>query len=248
MSEGPLISIVTAAYNSEATIAQTIESVLNQTYHKVEYFIVDGGSKDNTVKIAEGYREAFRQKGYGYRIVSEPDRGIYDAMNKGIRMSSGQVVGMINSDDFYEPEALSEAAKAYEREHYDMMYADLRYLKRDGSTFVKHSRLRNYVTTRDWNHPTTFVARKIYESYQFPCRTVYDDLDFLLYMRSSKKKLIVVNKILANYRLGGASNEKSIKKVWDRIRIKYGLYRKYGFSRLYLLETVAMETAKFLLA
>ena len=243
-----LISIVTAAYNSEKTIAQTIESVLNQTYENIEYIVVDGLSKDHTVEIAESYRDKFREKGISYRIISERDRGIYDAMNKGIQMADGQVIGMINSDDWYENDCAEVVAGMYEKEHFDMMYADLRMIRRDGSTGIKKAMIRNYVTTRDWNHPTTFLTKAMYKEYQYPNESVYDDLDMLLYMRSSNKKVIVVNKTLANYRLGGASNQKSVKNAWNRMVVKYRIYRKYGYSRLYLLEAVMMETAKYILA
>lgn len=242
------VSIVTTSYNSEATIAQTITSVLNQTYGNVEYFIIDGGSKDKSVEIAESFRDAFREKGYTYTIISERDKGIYDAMNKGIRMSTGEIVGMINSDDWYEPIAIETVVKTYQEKPFDMMYADLRYIKNEQPAFVKHSKLRKYVTTRDWNHPTTFVARHIYETYQFPLESVYDDLDFLLYMRSSNKNIVVVNETLANYRLGGASNQKTWEKTKERMTVKYRLYRRYHFSRLYWLEAVGMELAKFILA
>ena len=92
----PLVSITTVTYNSEATLARTIESVLHQTYDNIEYLIVDGRSEDGTLEAAERYREQFRQRGYAYVIVSEPDRGMYDAMNKGIRLSHGEIIGNIN--------------------------------------------------------------------------------------------------------------------------------------------------------
>ncbi|MBR6850467.1 MAG: glycosyltransferase, partial [Lachnospiraceae bacterium] len=101
------ISIITISYNSEAVIAKTIESVLAQDYKgKAEYLIIDGASKDRTVEIAESYRDRFAKKGYEYRIASEPDQGIYDAMNKGIRKSTGDIIGILNSGDWYEPVAL----------------------------------------------------------------------------------------------------------------------------------------------
>ena len=104
-----LVSIITVAYNSEKCIRKAIESVLNQTYPHIEYTIVDGLSKDNTVAVAKEYEEKFQEKGYTYRIVSEKDNGIYDAMNKGIRMATGELIGMINSDDWYEPIAVETA-------------------------------------------------------------------------------------------------------------------------------------------
>ena len=101
----PLISIITVCFNSSKTIRQTIESVLNQTYTNIEYILVDGKSTDNTVAIIEEYAPQFTAKGIVYRWVSEPDAGIYDAMNKGIKLATGEWIGIINSDDWYELDA-----------------------------------------------------------------------------------------------------------------------------------------------
>ena len=113
------ISIITVAYNSEKTIAKTIESVLGQQAapekpFQIEYLIIDGSSSDRTVEVAEGYRAKMEEKGICYRIVSEPDRGIYDAMNKGIRLAEGEIIGIINSDDWYEPDALKTVVETFE--------------------------------------------------------------------------------------------------------------------------------------
>ncbi|MBP3701140.1 MAG: glycosyltransferase [Lachnospiraceae bacterium] len=248
MKNNVSVSVVTACYNSSATIRQTIESVLHQTVPCKEYFIIDGASTDDTVKIAEEYAEAFRNKGVRYCIVSEKDNGIYDAMNKGIAKATGTMVGLLNSDDWYEAETVETAISTYEREPFDMMYADLNMIRDEQVIGVKKARLRErYVTTRDWNHPTTFITRKMYEIYHYPCKNVYDDLDVLLKIRRDKRKVVVVNKVLANYRLGGASNKRSLKNAWYRMGIKYRIYRENGYSRLYLIEAVGMELGKYLL-
>ncbi len=243
------VSMITAAYNSEATIRDTIESVLGQTYPRIEYIVIDGLSSDRTVEIAESYRQAFAEKGYDYRIVSEKDHGIYEAMNKGIAMASGDLVGLINSDDWYEPEAAACAAKTWEETHYDMMYADLRMFKRDGTVLVKKARYReHYITTRDWNHPTTFITKEMYGIYQYACKGNADDLDLMLRLRRDHRKVVVVNQILANYRLGGSSNQKQPKVAWARFLSKYHAYRDNGYSRLYLIECILMEGGKLILA
>ena len=94
-------TIITVSYNSEATISRTIESVLMQEYRPLEYLVIDGDSKDKTVAIANSYGDRFRERGISFRIVSEPDKGIYDAMNKGIALATGEVIGILNSDDRY---------------------------------------------------------------------------------------------------------------------------------------------------
>ncbi|MBR6486346.1 MAG: glycosyltransferase, partial [Lachnospiraceae bacterium] len=141
---GTEVSLITVAYNSEATIGRTIESVLAQTVPPKEYLIIDGASKDSTVSVAEGYREAFEKKGISYTIVSEPDNGIYDAMNKGIKRAAGDIIGMINSDDWYEPCAVETVLSTYAKEEFDLFYADLRMHMPNGRTFIKHSRNRKY--------------------------------------------------------------------------------------------------------
>lgn len=246
--ENILVSIITVSYNSEKTIRDTIESVLHQTYKNIEYIIVDGLSADNTVGIAESYREKFAEKGYRYHIISEKDNGIYDAMNKGIKNTEGKLVGIINSDDWYEVDAIETIVKQYQKYHYDMMYADLRIWKENGTTTVKHARLRKYATTRDWNHPTTFIARNVYDKYLYKCESIYDDWDMILHVRESSLKIRTINKILANFRIGGVSNQKQIGKVIERCKVRYKIYRNHGYSRLYVIECVLMELGKVILA
>ena len=171
------VSIITVSYNSEKTIAHTIESVLAQTYDDIEYWIIDGKSSDGTVTLAESYCSAMEQKGIIYHILSEPDGGIYDAMNKGIRLATGDVIGIINSDDWYEPDAVGTAVHTFEKTGCDLMFANIRMHKADGSTFIKKARLRKFQTSRDWNHPTTFVKAELYKNYPFRNQGIHDDMD-----------------------------------------------------------------------
>ena len=244
-----LVSIITVCYNSAQTVRKAIESVLNQTYPNIEYTIVDGLSTDDTVAVAQSYEEAFRQKGYSFRIISEKDNGIYDAMNKGIRMASGELVGMINSDDWYEPIAVETAVAAYQEDPYDLFYADINLVRSDGTVIVKRSRLDRFPSSRHWNHPTTFITKKAYDEVGlYRCETLYDDFDLILRMRRAGKKVSIKNVILANFRTGGVSNEKSVKKCIGRIQARYKYYRNNGYSPLYMIECVAMEVAKFILS
>ena len=244
-----LVSIVTVCYNSAKSVHKAIESVLNQTYPKIEYIIVDGLSKDNTVEIARSYEEKFRQKGYSYKIISEKDSGIYDAMNKGIRASSGELVGMINSDDWYEPIAVETAVNAYKESPYDYFYADLNLVKEDGSVIVKHSRCDRFPSTRHWNHPTTFITKKTYnEMGLYRCQTMYDDFDLILRLRRAGRKVCIKNIVLANFCTGGVSNEKSLKKCLDRCKYRYTVYRNNHYSPVYAVECVAMEFAKLIIS
>lgn len=242
------ISIITISYNSENCIAATIESVLNQTLPPAEYWIIDGNSKDRTVEIAESFREALKQKGVDYHVVSEPDGGIYDAMNKGIRLAGGDIIGLLNSGDTYEPEALSTVAETFEKEQCELMYANIRMHKTDNSTFIKRARLRRFETSRDWNHPTTFVRADIYKGNPFRNLGIHDDYGFFLQMKRQKRHIVIVDKVLANFWMGGASNQKDFKAAKKRIMDRYRYcYRINGFSRWYMLECVAIEAAKMML-
>lgn len=243
-----LISIITVCFNSEKTVRNTIESVLNQTYNNVEYIIVDGLSKDKTVEIANEYTQAFADKGYLYRIISEKDNGIYDAMNKGIRMATGDIVGIINSDDWYELDALETVANTYSETPFDMFYADIRILKPNGSSFIKHSRYDRFPSSRHWNHPTTFITKKTYnECGLYACKSIYDDYDLILKIRRAGKKTVIVNKVLANFRTGGASNKKNLKDFIDRVKARYRYYHDNGYSSLYIVECLATEVAKLII-
>lgn len=244
-----LVSIITVCYNSEKTLRKAIESVLNQTYPNIEYTVVDGMSTDDTLAIAREYEEKFREKGYSYRIVSEKDRGIYDAMNKGISMAGGELIGMINSDDWYEPDAVETAVKTVEETGCDLFYADINLIRSDGSVLVKRSKIDRFPSSRHWNHPTTFITKKTYEEVGlYRCQTMYDDFDLILRIRAAGKKVAIQNKILANFRTGGVSNQKSLRECFRRIGYRYQYYRNNGYSRLYIIECVAMEFAKLILS
>ena len=243
------ISVITICYNNERGLRKTIESVLRQDYSgAVEYLIIDGASTDGSVAVAESYRKRFAEKGYEYRIISEPDRGIYDAMNKGIRSSSGDIIGIINSGDWYRPYALRYVAAVYEKTAFDLFHADINLIRQNGSVIVKRSRYDRIVSSRHWNHPTSFVAKKVYDEMGlFRCEGIHDDFDFYLRVRRAGKKIVIRNRVLACFRVGGASNQKSLSKCLERIMDRYRAYRNNGYSRLYMIECLAMEAAKWIL-
>ena len=242
------VSIITVAYNSEATIAGTMESVLAQTYNNIEYIIIDGNSSDHTVEIAEGFRPRMEARGIRLHIVSEPDSGIYDAMNKGIRLATGSIIGILNSDDWYEPDTVDTVVKEIAQKECDLLFANIRMHKTDGSSFIKKARLRSFQTSRDWNHPTMFVKADVYKTHPFRMKGIHDDYGCYLQMRKEGLQVITVDKVLANFRMGGASNHKSFKEAVSRIRDRYRwCYRVNGYSRWYLLECIAIEMAKMIL-
>ncbi len=119
------ISIITATYNSQGTLIDTIESVLNQKYSNIEYIIIDGASTDSTLKIIQSYKENFKKADIDFRYISEPDNGIYEAMNKGISMATGEWIGILNSDDWYNDSAVSELVKIQVKNEFSIISANM---------------------------------------------------------------------------------------------------------------------------
>jgi glycosyltransferase involved in cell wall biosynthesis len=208
-ADRPLVSIITVAFNSATTIGEAIESVLSQDYPAIEYLVIDGGSTDGTAEIV---RE------FGDRIdtfVSEPDRGIYDAMNKGIRLARGSVVGMLNSDDVYtDTRTVSDLIEAMQRESTDSVFGDVIYVDKEDT-----GRIVRYYSSRRWNprrfrfgwmpaHPTFFVKREWYErcglfSLDYRIAADFEMLVRLLYVAGVS--YTYVGRPIVRMRSGGAS-------------------------------------------
>lgn len=241
------ISVITVTYNSEKTLKRTAESVLNQTYRPFEYIVVDGASTDGTVSVIENMRPEFENAGIKLTVISEKDNGIYDAMNKGINLASGDIVGIINSDDFYEANALSVVSNAYDSKPFDLFYADLRMVYPDGRSFVKHAKNRQYATSRDWNHPTTFITKATYEKYRYKTETIHDDYDLILRLKKANARVTVVNEVIADFTMDGVSHKRSVGEAVKRIGIKYKIYRQNGYSPLYFFECFIVEAGKFII-
>ena len=245
-----LVSITTVTYNSEKTLSKTIESILNQTYTNIEYIIVDGASKDNTVAIAESYKEAFENNGISYKIISEPDEGMYDALNKGIAMCTGDIVGNVNSDDYLELDGIEKVVKCYEETHFDFMYGNINMIYPDGRVKVRKARIRKLVVSRDWNHPSQFATRKLYNRERYVAdrkHQIHADFDLLLRVRKSDAKIVILDELISNFRMDGMSHKRSFKDSISRGRERYRIYRDNGYSFLYFFECVMVETGKLLL-
>ena len=246
MSDDLKFSIITVCRNSEKTIGRTMRSVLSQTYRNLEYLIIDGASSDDTVKIAESMREEFESSGIELIISSEPDRGIYDAMNKGIDLASGQLIGILNSDDIYEPDALRLMKEKYEETGFALAYADIRMILPSGKTFVKKARIRKYTTSRDWNHPTQFVRRDIYDRFRYRCENMSDDMDLYFRVKRAGYKIVVINEVLADFTMGGVSSRIPASQIRERIARRYRIYRQNGYSRAYIFECTVFELIKYI--
>ena len=247
MTDRTKISVVTVCRDAASTIGRTLESVLDQTYEgPVEYIIKDGCSGDDTLSIAESYRERFEKRGIAYRIISSPDKGIYDAMNMGIGECTGELVGLLNADDIYEKGCLAAVAKRYEETGFDLCFGDIRMILPSGRTFIKKARCRRYTTSRDWNHPTQFVRRSLYHRFSYRCENISDDMDLYFAVKKSGAKIEVINEVLADFTMGGVSSSIPLREVPERIMRRYRIYRRYDYSRLYMIECVGFELVKYI--
>ena len=240
------VTIITVAYNCADTIATAIESVLNQTYSNLEYLVIDGLSKDHTAEIARAYIPQFREKGMVMKVISEADKGMYDALNKGIALASGELIGNINADDWYEPIAVEKMVELYEKENYDLAWADLRIIKPSGN-MIKKAHVGKIWTTAGFCHPTMFSKREVLLEIPYACEQMVDDFERVLRANKAGKKIVTLNEVLANYRFGGMSTQKSVKNSAKRVKMKYATYRKHGYSPLYWFYCVAIEGAKYIL-
>jgi len=243
----PSFSIITPTFNSEKTLPDTIRAVINQTMHPKEYIIVDGISTDQTLSTAESFRPTFEEKGITFIVISEKDNGIYDAMNKGIYRASGDIIGIINSDDWYQPNTLEFVADTFNKTNFDMMFGDM-LVHTKNKTLLKRAGMTPWITSRNWNHPTTFTRREIHIQYPYPCQSIYDDFNMYVKMRKEKKNIVALNKTLANFRIGGVSTRRSWSEVIRRTKIRYKIYRQNGHSRLYVFECILVEVVKYFLS
>ena len=175
-----LVTILTVAFNAETTIAKTMESVLNQTYDDIEYIVIDGASKDKTVEVARKYQKVFDiAPGRKLVIVSGPDKGMYDGLNKGARMAHGELVGQINADDWYEPDAVEVMVDLYNKEKYDAAWGSIRIKKKSGD-MIKHAHIGKLWTTSGWCHPGMFSRRETLLRFPYVLETMYDDFDYIM--------------------------------------------------------------------
>lgn len=245
---GLLVSILSVAFNSEATISRTIKSVLNQTYQNIEYIIIDGASTDRTVEIAQSFCDQFENKNIPYTIISEPDNGMYDALNKGAKLAHGELIGQINTDDWYEPDAVETMVKLYDKRHYDVAWGSIRIKKRSGDT-IKHAKIGRLWTTTHWCHPGMFSKRKILLEFPYANESMYDDFDYITTVYKAGRKVITTDQLISNFTFGegGQSTKKGLKEVKRRINITYGIYKKHKMSKFYYFHRVFVELAKYVI-
>ena len=203
------VSIITVCLNSEKTIENTIQSVLFQSYKNIEYIVIDGNSTDNTKSILDKYADFIST------VVSEPDKGLYDAMNKGLKLATGDVIGILNSDDLYKDLFVVEKVIKQFDEQADAVYGDIVYVdKNDITRIVRYWRsglFKRYKMKFGWMppHPAFFVRRTIYERYGEFNTAFKNSADYELMLRLIYKHRITVvylSEILVYMREGGQGN------------------------------------------
>lgn len=244
------ISVITVCYNSVTTLQDTLESVLRQTYPDVEYIVVDGASKDGTKELIEKYAPKFSGR---MKWISEPDQGIYDAMNKGIRMAEGDVIGFLNGDDYYQDNlVLEDIARAFALNRPDAVHGNLSYVnsRRQVVRTWQGFPYRPGAFQKGWNpaHPTFYCTRRCFEQYGMFDPSIGSAADFELMLRFIEKHRIsthYLNHFMVFMRTGGSStaglsavlrntrqNRDSFKKI---ISTAHGIIPYQDFTQKFFL-------------
>jgi glycosyltransferase involved in cell wall biosynthesis len=218
----PLVSIITVCRNSEKTIAKTIESVFHQTYSCIEYLIIDGASTDGTLEIVKRYEPKFKGR---MLWISEKDNGIYDAMNKGICLAKGTIIGIINSDDWYELNTIELVVNAY-RTHGDAIYYGILRVLEDGKEVMLKVNNYQFLYRDVVGHPAYFVAKNVYQKHGLFRLDYKIAADFELLMRFIHHHVpfVQIDEIFANFNYGGESSIHESKTIEEylKIRCEYG--------------------------
>ncbi|MES2377377.1 MAG: glycosyltransferase family 2 protein [Bacteroidota bacterium] len=217
------ISLITVTRNAQKTLSRCIESVVAQNYSNIEYIIIDGASTDDTLQIVSQYKQHIDF------VISEPDTGIYDAMNKGIQLATGNILGILNADDFFAyKEILSDVAAAFLNKDMDVLYGNLNYINPNESIVRKwrSGAYRHGMFNRGWMppHPTFYCKRGLFEKwgvYNLQYGTAADYELMLRFMHLHKASTFYLNKTMINMVIGGESN----KSYFNRIKAWGNDYR-----------------------
>ncbi len=244
-------SIITVCYNSEKTIERTIMSILNQTYKNFEYIIVDGGSKDSTLSIIKKYENSFNGR---LKWISEPDKGIYNAMNKGIKMAVGDVVGIVNSDDWLENNALASVEDCINNNIHGAEYlvcGSIAFHYDNGEFNVWESDKEKFlqgIPKRSYNygayHPAIFVSRDTYNKVglfdeEFK---IVGDIELIYRCYLADCEFLFTKDVLSNMSDGGVSNSFQFKKTYDDNKRFLRKHNIKGFSYYYNISRILIKS------
>ncbi|HTI60968.1 glycosyltransferase family 2 protein [Mucilaginibacter sp.] len=209
------ISVVTVVYNAQNTIEKCLDSVARQKFNNIEHIVIDGGSTDDTVHIIKKYSNNIQV------FVSEPDEGIYDAMNKGIRLATGDIIGTLNADDYLaNDEVLIDIAAAFASQETDVLYGDLDFIEPDGN-IVRKWRSGGYKYGKfNWGwmppHPTFYCKRTLFErlgGYRLDYGSAADYELMLRFLHANKMSVFYLQKVIVKMYVGGVSNKNLINRV-----------------------------------
>ena len=248
MNELTKITIVTISYNSEKTIERTIQSVISQKYDNTEYWIIDGKSTDSTMKIVKEYAEKYDFIKY----ISEKDNGISDAFNKGIKKSTGELIGLINSDDCLAEGALQTVNEIYLKTKADVIYGDTIVHDVDnGLTLYKHAgKPEQLKYEMPFIHQSSFIKRSVYEEYGMYSSEYKICMDYDMLARIFRKGCTFANteKILSIFQYGGTSCQHPVRTINEdmKIAIRYGLSNRD--ARKYKIKHIPVSLIKFIMS
>lgn len=224
----PKITIITVCFNAEKTIEETIKSVKMQTYKNIEYIIKDGKSKDNTLKIAKKYKNNIS------KIISSKDKGLYDAMNEGVKKASGEIIYFLNADDvLVDKHLIEEVAKEFEKDNdLDMVFGDVEFFYLEKNKIVRISRNASINDLKNGSmppHQGSFVKKKWLQKYPFDLKfKSSSDFDFFCNLLKESPKVKKINKVIAKMLIGGVSSgDISYKETEQVIKKHFGLFYYY---------------------
>ncbi|WP_432221441.1 glycosyltransferase family 2 protein [Flavobacterium sp. TMP13] len=241
------ITIITVCYNRKNTIEKAINSVLEQNYNNIEYIIIDGNSTDGTKEIIECYRDKISQ------FISEPDKGMYDAINKGLKLATGDIIGLMHSDDeFYDKKAISRIAARFEADKsVEGVYGNGVYVSNDAEERLIRDRIGGVFSLKrvqkGWLplHPTVYLKKAVIDkngTYSLDFK-IASDTEFLLrYLYKYKINMSYINSYIVKMRMGGMSTD--IKSAFDVLHEDYKIYKHHGLSAVqavFLKKTIALR-------
>lgn len=239
--ERPLISIVTVCLNSKKTISRTINSLLNQTNRSFEYIVVDGGSTDGTVELITSFEPFFRKYSIAFRWESVKDNGIYDAMNKGITLSKGTFVALLNSDDWYDSDTIENVINTFaDNPDIGVFHGIVKFWKND-YFHTLHGASEHFIENGSFPpHSTCFIKKKVYDligpyDTSFP---IAADYDMLIRIKKAGVKFFNIEKVLCNFSMHGASSTRPLSIDVISIQKKHGLLSKGRYLILKPIYTV----------
>lgn len=234
----PLISIITVVYNCEKTLENTIKSVLNQSYINIEYLIIDGNSNDGTINILKKYEDNIDF------LLSEPDKGIYDAMNKGLKMAHGEYIAFLNAGDTYDSDSVQKiVSEIKNKPKPDIIYGMMRIINSEGKILWIYGYTHNFIEKSMIAHPTCFVKKELYNKFNY--NTMYKsaaDYDLFLTFYEKQYSFVFLEKIIGNYSLGGMSDSYKGKEETLKVLFSHKILTK----KQYIIRLLILNLKKIL--